>query len=65
MEYIPKKRAKKATRAIYIKEDTITNIEKMAVEEKMTFSELVNDMIDFCFENKVAVKKKPKGKNYK
>jgi len=65
MEYIPKKRVKKATRAIYIKEDSIANIEKMATENDMTFSELVNDMIDFCVKNKVGSKKPAKGKNYK
>ena len=65
MEYIPKKKVRKATRAIYIKEDTIANIENMLAETEMTFSELVNDMVDFCFANKVAPKKKSKGKNYK
>jgi len=65
MDYVPKKKVKKATRAIYIKEDSIADIEKIATEEDMTFSELVNDMIDFCVKNKVAQKKKPKGKNYK
>ena len=65
MEYIPKKKVKKATRAIYIKEDTISNVEKIAAEADMTFSELVNDMIDFCVERKVPKKKETKGRNYK
>jgi len=64
MEYTPKKKETKSTKAIYLKDDSIAGVEDIIQETGQSFSEIVNHMIDFCLENKVETEEeKPKKKN--
>ena len=48
---LPKKKEPKATKAIYIRTRMIDEVEKICRREGLSFSEVVDSMIETCLQN--------------
>ena len=54
MNYKPKAKETKATKAVYIRTRLIDEVNQIAIETGMSFSEIVDGMIDTCLQSRQA-----------